>query len=105
MAKGLGTAALVAAIIAIIVPGYGLFVSAGAIVLSVGAALAGDSVFATATPIIVAVNTLYLSPMVWLMLGDHGGRGVRPFYIGFIAFLVAPFVSMFLNSRGKIDIR
>lgn len=105
MAKGMGTAALVAAFVAIIVPFYGLFVSAVAIVLSVGAALAGDRIFATATPIIVGVNTLFLSPLMWLLVRDKGEANVRSFYILFFVFFMAPFVAMLLNARGKIDIR
>ena len=103
MAKGLGTAALVAAFIAIIVPLYGHFVSAVAIVLSVGAALAGDRIFATATTTIVGVNTLFLSPLMWLLILDKGAA--RSFYILLSVFLIAPFVAMLLNASGKIDIR
>jgi hypothetical protein len=105
MAKEMGNAALAAAIVAIIVPGYGLFVSAIAIVLSVGAALAGDRVFATATSIIAAVNTLFMSPLMWFLIRDRGESNVRSFYIFFAVFLVAPFVAMLLNSRGKVVIR
>jgi len=105
MANGFGIAALVVAIVAIIVPGYGLFVSAGAIVLSVIAALAGDRIFATATPIIAVVNTLFLSPFMWLLIRDHRGNGVEVFYFLVIVFFVAPFVAMFLNSKGKVVIK
>jgi hypothetical protein len=105
MAKGFGIAALVVAIVAIIVPGYGLFFSAGAIVLSVIAALAGDRIFATATPIIAGVNTLFLSPLMWMFIRDHGGNGVEVFYCLVIIFFVAPFVAMFLNSKGKVVIQ
>lgn len=105
MAKGMGIAALAAAMVAIIVPGYGLFISAVAIVLSVGAALAGDRIYATATPIIAGVNTLFLSPLMWLLIRDKGESNVRSFYIFFAVFFVAPFVAMLLNSRGKLVIR
>jgi dolichol kinase len=106
MAKGFGIAALVVAIVAIIVPLYGLFLSAGAVVLSVIAALAGDRIFATATPIIAGVNTLFLSPLMWMLIRDKNsaGNGVGVFYFLVIVFFVAPFVAMFLNSRGKVVI-
>jgi hypothetical protein len=105
MAKGMGTAALAAAGVAIIVPYYGLLISAVAIVLSVGAALAGDRIYATATPIIAGVNTLFLSPLIWFLIGDKGASNVRFFHIFFVVWLVAPFVAMLLNARGKVVIR
>ena len=104
MARSFGIAAIAVATVAIIVPLYGLWLSAGAIALSVIAALAGDRIFATATPIIAVVNTLFLSPLTWLLITDKGESNVRSFYVFVIAFFVAPFVAMFLNSRGKIVI-
>jgi len=61
MAKGFGIAALVCAIVAIFVPFVGIVVSGIAIVLAIVAALSGDRVFATATSLIAAVNTFFLS--------------------------------------------
>ena len=102
MAKGMGTAALVAAIVAIVVPLYGLYISAFAIVLSVGAALAGDRIFATATTVIAGANSFFLSPFMWMLIRNKGNveSNVRSFSILIAVFLVAPFVAMFLNSRG-----
>jgi len=104
-AYGVALSTLMALTTVIIVPRYGLFVSAGAIVLSVIAALAGDRIFATATPIIAVVNTLFLSPFMWLLIRDHRGNGVEVFYFLVIVFFVAPFVAMFLNSKGKVVIK
>src|SRR5436190_20492478 len=101
MAKKFGIAALVVAIVAIIVPFYGLYLSTGAVALSVIAALAGDRIYATATPIIAAVNVLFLSPLTWLLISDHNGRDVPSFYFQVGVFFVAPFVAMFLNSDRK----
>lgn len=68
MAKGFGIAALVCAIVAIFVPFVGIVVSGMAIVLAIVAALSGDRVFATATSLIAAVNTFFLSPSVMIVL-------------------------------------
>ena len=68
MAKGFGIAALVCAILAIFIPFVGIVVSGIAIVLAIVAALSGDRVFATATSLIAAVNTFFLSPSVMLVL-------------------------------------
>jgi hypothetical protein len=105
IAKSFGIAAIVVAIAAIIVPLYGLFLSAGAIVLAVIAALAGDRIYATATPVIAGVNTLFLSPLMWMLIADKGAKNVTSFYYFVIAFFVAPFVAMLLNARGKMVIR
>jgi hypothetical protein len=104
MAKSFGIAAIAVAVVAIVMPLYGLFLSAGAIALSVIAALAGDRIFATATPIIAVVNTLFLSPLMWLLIRDKGASNVGSFYVFVIIFFAAPFVAMFLNSTGKIVI-
>jgi hypothetical protein len=64
-----GVAALVCAIIAIAIP-FGIINSAIGIVLAVVAALADDRVFATANAIIAFVNTRFLSPTTWILLGS-----------------------------------
>lgn len=76
-----------------------------AIVLAVIAALAGDRIFATATPIIAGVSIFFLSPLLWTIIEKEGQRGGGvSFYLLIIVFLIAPFVAMFLNSTGKFVI-
>jgi hypothetical protein len=59
MAKGLGIAALIVALVAFFIPLVGIFFSVVAIILAVAAAFLGDKVFATVVPIVVAVNTFF----------------------------------------------
>ncbi len=73
MAKGLGIAALLIAIIAFFIPVVGIAFSILALVLATMAALGGDRAYATATPIVVAVNTFGLSPSMWLVMGLSSG--------------------------------
>jgi hypothetical protein len=104
MSKGFGIAALVCAIIAIFIP-LGIFVSAIAIILACAAALAGDRIFATATAIIAVVNTLFLSPSTWIMLGGND-PGAKSFMT--VVILVGgalPFIAMALNAAGKISFK
>jgi hypothetical protein len=104
MSKGFGIAALVCAILAIFIP-LGIFLSAVAIVLACIAALAGDRIFATATAIIAVVNTLFLSPSTWIMLGG-GDPAAKSFMTGLILVGGAlPFVAMALNAAGKISLK
>jgi hypothetical protein len=104
MSKGFGIAALVFAILAIFIP-LGIFVSALAIVLAFMAALAGDRIFATATAIIALINTIFLSPSTWIMLGasDSNSKSVLTMII--LVGGALPFVAMILNSAGKISLR
>src|ERR1700735_4047439 len=97
MSKGFGIAALVCAIIAIFIP-LGIVVSAVAIVLACIGALSGDRIFATATAVIAVVNTLFLSPSTWIMLGG-GDPGAKSFMTTVILVGGAlPFVAMALNA-------
>lgn len=104
MSKGFGIAALVCAIIAVLIP-LGIVVSAVAIVLASIAALSGDRIFATATAVIALVNTLFLSPSTWIMLGG-GDQGAKSFMT--VVVLVGgalPFIAMALNAAGKISLK
>src|SRR5262245_15708583 len=105
MAKGLGIASLAVAVVSVVVPLLGLYLSAGAIVLAVIAALAGDRAYAAVTPVVAVVNVLFLSPFTWLLISDHGGRGVPGFYGLVGIFFAAPFVAMLLNAKRKVVIR
>ncbi|HEY6255791.1 MAG TPA: hypothetical protein VIY51_08360 [Xanthobacteraceae bacterium] len=99
MNKGFGIAALVLAIIAIFVPFYGLWVSGIACALAVAAALAGDRIFAVATPIIAGVNTYFLSPAIsYVLTQDRTGQLIV------LLFLAAPFVAIALNAFGAFRI-
>jgi hypothetical protein len=93
MAKGFGIVALVMAIIAIFIPFYGIYISIIALIFAVMAALAGDRIFATATPLIVLVNTFFLSPMTRAALSGSEQLAV----IG----SAAPFIAMILNAVGR----
>ena len=103
MAKGLGIAALIIAIIAMFIPVVSLFVSWLALILAALAALCGDRIFSTTTPIIVAFNTLVLSPMTLVMFANEKGEGWLLENIT-VALFLAPFVCMFLNWRGVVKL-
>lgn len=104
IAMGFGIAALVIAILALSVPIVGVFVSALATVLAVVAALAGDRIFATATPLIAFVNTMFLSPSTWIFLGGND-PSAKSFMTAMIVVVAAlPFIAMVLNATGKIVI-
>ena len=85
MAKGFGIAALICALLAIVIPIVGIVVSGIAIVLAIVAAFSGDRAFATATSLIAAVNTFFLSPSVMLVLHTSPASPV----IGVFLFLCA----------------
>ena len=104
MAKGFGLAALILVILALFIPVGGVFLSALAALLAAVAALAGDRVFATATPLIGFINTMFLSPSTWIFLGgnDQGAKSFMTVMVFIVAAL--PFVAMFLNATGKIAI-
>jgi hypothetical protein len=101
MAKGFGIAALVIAVIAIFVPiPAWLFLAWLALLLAALGALAGDRTFAVAVPLLVAANTILMSPLTlaWLTNApDAGPLGI----IHIIATLV-PFVAIGLNATGKV---
>lgn len=102
MQKGFGIAALVIVIVAIFVPIYGLFLTGLALILAVISALAGDRIFATATPIIACVSVFFLSPLLSRVLADAPDR--RGFYVLAAVFLLAPFVAMAIHSKGVVRI-
>jgi hypothetical protein len=68
VAKGFGIAAIICAVLAIFVPFVGIAISGIAIVLAVIAASFGDKPFATATSLVAAINTFFLSPSITLFL-------------------------------------
>jgi FHA domain len=103
MAKGLGIAGLVLAIVAIFTPVVSLFVTLIAMVLVSVAALFGDRVFAVAAVTIGAVNTFFLSPLTLVaMVGEAGGHGSYYLLIIALVFLVSPIVAIVLNASGKL---
>jgi hypothetical protein len=104
MSKGFGIAALVCAIIAIFIP-FGIVVSAVAIVLACIAALAGDRIFATATAVIALVNTLFLSPSTWIMLGGNDPSAHNFMMTLILVGVALPFVAMALNAAGKLSLK
>jgi len=102
MAKGFGIAALVLAILAIFIPLYGLWISAIASVFAVISALAGDRIFATAAPIITAINLLFLSPAFWRLMNNSSDKTVN--YVIVCVLVGVPFVAMYLNQSGTFKI-
>ena len=100
---GLGITALVCALLAIIVPIYGFWISGLAIIFAVVTALAGDRVFSIVTPIVAGINSYFLSPSLWLMFHSVSDRGTM--VAVFLVFLVAPFVAIALNTSGIFAIR
>ena len=100
--KGLGIAALICALLAVIIPIYGFWVSALSIVFVVITALAGDRVFPTIVPIVAGINSYFLSPSLWLLYDGLGrpGSAIRlVFVIVCLMFLLAPFVAMTLHAK------
>jgi hypothetical protein len=102
MAKGVGIAALALAILAIFIPLYGLFISGIASLCAVLSALAGDRIFATASPVITAANLLFLSPSFWYIQNSSPDKTANYVIIGVLAG--APFIAMFLNHSGALKI-
>jgi hypothetical protein len=100
MSKGLGIAALIIVILAIFAPlNYGLYISGIGLALAAAGALAGDKIFAVATPLVAAVNVFFLSPIMYALLKDQ-----TSFWVLTIAFLAAPFAGIALNSAGLLTI-
>lgn len=103
MAKGFGIAALIVALIAFMVPVFGFMVSWFAAALATIAALSGERVFATATVLVAAVNTFFLSPLTLAMFVGEGQQEGQPLLLIVTIFLfAAPFIAMMLNATGKI---
>jgi hypothetical protein len=102
MAKGFGIAALVIVIVAFFVPIFGILVSGLAILFAVAAALAGDRAFATATPIIAGINTFFLSPSTWAMMGGQTDAERTTFVLVLLLGIAAPFVAIALNAAGVL---
>jgi hypothetical protein len=101
MEKGFGIAGLVIAIVAIFIPVAGIFVSAVALVLVGIGALAGDRIFTTATAMIAIVNTMFLSPSLWIILQTKSDQEQRFYVILTMLFVAFPFAAMALNAAGK----
>jgi hypothetical protein len=97
IAKGFGIAAMVLAILSVFIPIYGILVSGVAIVLACVAALGGDRVFATATPLISAVNVFFLTPSIDFWESNHPGSKAQLFTVATLC-VAAPFVAMALSS-------
>jgi hypothetical protein len=103
LAKGIAISAMILAIIAIFVPIYGLYISFIALLLAVIAALTGDRVFATITPIVVAINLYFLSPSVWFVCHEVTNCGSMVAVI--LAALAAPFGAMAIHNAGLFAIK
>lgn len=104
MAKGFGIAALVFAILAIFIP-FGFVVSGIAVLLAYVAALAGDRGFTIATTVIAVVNTVFLSPSTWIMLGGNDPGAQRFMTVIIIAGIALPIISIVLNATGKVVLK
>lgn len=103
--KGLAIAALVCALLAIIVPIYGFYVSALSLVLAVFAALSGERVFVKVVPIIAFVNSYFLSPSLWLAYYSMAPGDRFGLILLFAAFMAAPIVAMLIKSYRLFDLR
>jgi len=97
----LGIAALALAMIAIVVPHNGLYLSGAALLLGGLAALAGEKSFAAATPVVIAVNLFFLSPYTLEMINKS--RDVLMLWVLVVVFLAIPFIAMALSSSGAFD--
>jgi hypothetical protein len=104
MKQGLAIAALVVVIIAIFVPLYGTFLVALALALATIAALGGERPLAIATAAIAIVAVVFLSPVFWFGLSNLSAGEKIGAYAVVTAFLLAPFIAIYLNSNGKVKI-
>lgn len=105
MHKGFGIAALVLAIIGVVLPVFGVWLSALACVIAVFAALGGDRAFSVATSIIHAANVFLLSPLYMIGLTEmakQGSAGANVAVIVLMIAIIAPLVGIWLNASGKI---
>ncbi len=103
MAKGIGIVALFVAFLAITIPIplTPLVIWLG-LILAVIAGILGDRIFATATPLITAVNILLLSPLTLAYL--HTPQNTAH-YNATVALLIAPFVAMLIHAIVKATSR
>jgi hypothetical protein len=89
-----GLVALGLAIVAIFVPINGILISCVASALAVVAALLGESRYSARAAIVIGVNSLLLSPMLWLTISPPG----QLVAVAYVACLVgAPFGAMALT--------
>ncbi len=101
MAKGLGIAALIIALLAFFIPIYGWLVSVLALAIAAIGALAGERTFAIVVLIISALNIYVLSPSAWILFNSPDG----PTYLTIsIIGMIAPIAAIVLNSAGKLAI-
>jgi hypothetical protein len=87
---------LVLAILAVFIPVIGHLVSVIALGLAIAAAVGGDVAFAAAAPLIVGVNTFFLSPLIWMVLRSSPIGNVIIAVL--LAGIVAPFVIIVLKA-------
>ena len=94
VALAFALAALAAAIVGIFVPISGILFSCGASALAVIAALLGERRYAAIAAIVIAVNSVLFSPLIWMTVVPPGQLIVA----GYVACLVgAPFAAMWLT--------
>jgi hypothetical protein len=72
MGKGLGIAVLIVAVVAIIIPLYGIYLGLITAILGIGVALAGEVAMAVAIGALNILNAVFLSPS--LKLAGLGAR-------------------------------
>ncbi|MBU4185841.1 MAG: hypothetical protein KKI12_06225 [Proteobacteria bacterium] len=102
MAKGLGIAALVVAIIGIFVPVVTIYVIWLSLILAAIAGLLGDKVFPIASFFANLVNIVFLSPMTWAVLAGENVGGGSFFAISTFILFIAPIVTLVIGSiRNK----
>ena len=91
-----GLVALALAIVAIFVPINGILISCVASALAVVAALLGESRYSAGAAIVIGVNSVLLSPLIWLTISPPGQLVVA----AYVACLVgAPFGAIALTHR------
>ena len=66
MAKGLGIAAIIVALLGAFIPVFGFFIGLVALFFAAVAALAGDRVFSIATVAVSTIVFVFLTPSLWV---------------------------------------
>jgi len=102
MAKGLGIAALVVAVLGILVPVVTIYVVWLSLVLAAIAGLLGDTTFPIAATIASLVNIVFLSPMTWALFAGENIGGESFFMVTTVVLFISPVAAMiFVATKGK----
>lgn len=101
MAKGLGIAALVVALLGIGVPVVTIYVVWLALLLAAIAGILGDRAFPVAATLTCLINLLFLSPLTWAALWGEQLQGGSTLGTTTIVLFIAPVVGLIVGMMRK----